>query len=408
LTASNFFIKEEKYQLFERLLLILLAIIFVGFVSSRAFISIGTGGLLVLGIYYAFARGWAMERGNLLLLIPVLFFIPYVFSYTYSENTAMCSMWLMMKLPFLILPFAFWMLPDISQTTLQRILFLFVAIAFVSTLVVLYNYIKNFQLINESFLSGGSMPVPFSHIRYSLILVFTFFSVIWLYMQQKRKSYLLLSVYLFLILHILSVRSGLIALYSGLILSLIYFIVKSRNWKLGFVILLGAGIGGWASFKFIPSLHNRLAYMNYDYGQWKNGKIDGNSDAMRLASLKVGVQMVKENFWIGVGTGDILQESKSISRQLFPQIELDESRKMPHNQFLWTLCSMGFVGLLFFMTAWLLPLVLLSSKLHFIATLFHCIMAVSFMVEYTLEEQVGGTFFMVFSMLFLKQMSKAA
>jgi len=45
------------------------------------------------------------------------------------------------------------------------------------------------------------------------------------------------------------------------------------------------------------------------------------------------------------------------------------------------------------------------NKLNLIVILFHSIMAISFMVEYTLEEQVGGTFFMIFSMFFLKQMS---
>jgi O-antigen ligase len=78
---------------------------------------------------------------------------------------------------------------------------------------------------------------------------------------------------------------------------------------------------------------------------------------------------------------------------------------MPHNQFLWILSSTGVLGLLFFVLAWLLPLWSNRNKLNLIVILFHSIMAISFMVEYTLEEQVGGTFFMIFSMFFLKQMS---
>lgn len=405
MTDSSFFLNEDKQQLFERLLILLLTLIFVGFVSSRAFISIGVGGLFILGIYTRFIAGRIESTKHYVLLLPVLFIVPYMLSYLYSDEIEMCNMWLVMKLPFLILPFAFWMMPPISSSIIERVLRIFVGVVFFSTLIILYRYFNAFDQINDEFLRGGSMPVPFSHIRYSLILVFSFFSALWLYLEKSKRIYSALSFYLFILIHILSVRSGLVAIYFGLLITMAYLILKSGNWKLALIGFFAVIIVGWGSFKFIPSLKNRLAYMNYDYGQWKGGKIDGNSDAMRMASLHTGLEIWKQNFWIGTSTGDILAESKKVSKKLFPEIQFDESRKMPHNQFLWILSSTGVLGLLFFVLAWLLPLWSNRNKLNLIVILFHSIMAISFMVEYTLEEQVGGTFFMIFSMFFLKQMS---
>ncbi len=405
MTRADFFLNKNREQFFERGLLLFIAMIFIGFIGSRALISIGVACLLVLGIFNFFSANAKIPYSSYVLLIPVFFFLPFLYSFFYSENTGQWLSWLLLKLPFLVLPIAFWLLPPISEKVIAKILKVYVLLMVISSGVFLFRYIQHFQQINESFFSGGRMPVPFSHIRYSLLLVFAFFATIWLYINSYKKWLLFVWAYLFIAIHILSVRSGLLSLYVGLAFTVVYFSFKTRQWKLILGMTLSAIIIGWLSFTFAPSLQNRISYMRYDYSQWQIGKIDGNSDAMRLASLKTGVELFKKNIWFGVGTGDILKESKEMSRQLFPTVVSEESRKMPHNEFLWTLSSTGIIGMIFFLMAWLLPLWLFKSRTTYIGLIFHLVMAVSFMVEYTLEEQVGGTLFMLFSMLFLKRMS---
>jgi O-antigen ligase len=160
-----------------------------------------------------------------------------------------------------------------------------------------------------------------------------------------------------------------------------------------------------AAYKTIPSLQNRIAFMRYDFGQWKQGNIDGNSDAMRLASIVTGYQLWQQNVWVGVGSGDILDASKQLEQSLFPNIHDETSLKMPHNEILWTACVLGVLGVVLFFVAWLLPLFVFAHQLHWLYVAIQLVFFVSFMVEYTIEEQIGGTFFVLFQLLFYKWFS---
>jgi len=119
--------------------------------------------------------------------------------------------------------------------------------------------------------------------------------------------------------------------------------------------------------------------MRYDFGQWKEGNIDGNSDAMRLASIVTGYQLWQQNMWLGVGSGDILEASKKLEQSLF--------------------------GVALFFVAWLFPLFVFAHQLNWLYVAIQLVFFVSFMVEYTIEEQIGGTFFVLFQLLFYKWFS---
>jgi len=155
-------------------------------------------------------------------------------------------------------------------------------------------------------------------------------------------------------------------------------------------------------YKTIPSLQNRMSFMRYDWNQWQSGNIDGNSDAMRMASIVSGYELWKQHFWLGVGSGDILEESKKMEASLFTNIKEDKSFKMPHNEFLWTACATGFYGLVIFFLGWLLPFYFFRNEINWLFIVLQLIFFVSFLVEYTLEEQIGGTFFVLFELLFFK------
>ncbi len=142
--------------------------------------------------------------------------------------------------------------------------------------------------------------------------------------------------------------------------------------------------------------------MQYDLENFNKGLIDDHSDGVRLASWKVGYTIFKENSWFGVGTGDILSTSKKCYDTLFPSVQKDSSRKMPHNQFLWVLASMGIVGFIGFCVAYLAPFFLLYKKANWLWWILQLIFFSSFMTEYSLEEQIGGTFNAVFSLVFFK------
>ncbi len=337
------------------------------------------------------------QKRAFIFLIPVAFFALIFWTAFYSTDLSMWLLWVKLKLPFVLFPIAFFLSWQSISTIVQDALKCLWIVILTSSLVVLTSYILNFQALNESFFSGGTMPTPFSHIRYSLLLVISFFII--LFHQIKFKYFLVL--YFFVFIHLLSVRSGIVGLYGGVIVYVLYSALHFQNWKKSLLVLGSAMLLAVGSYSFFPSIKNKLSYMRYDLSQFQQGKIDGNSDAMRISSLIAGVEIAKENKWLGVGAGDILKEAKAKHQQLFPNVAEDQSRKMPHNEFLWTLCVSGIVGLSLFLFAWIYPILYFSKEVSISFIIIQIVFAVSFMVEYTLEEQIGGTLFILLFLLYL-------
>jgi O-antigen ligase len=311
----------------------------------------------------------------------------------------MWLLWVKLKLPFLLFPIAFFLAWQSIASIVQDALKCLWVVMLSSSLIVLTKYALDFQMLNESFFSGGAMPTPFSHIRYSLLLVISFFVILF---HQTKFNYLLL-FFFFVFIHLLSVRSGILALYVGLVVYAIYTVFLFQNWKKSALVLGSAILLAVCSYSFLPSIKNKLSYMRYDLSQWQERKIDGNSDAMRISSLITGVEIAKENPWLGVGAGDILKDAKEKHKQLFPNVLEEQSRKMPHNELLWTLCVSGIAGLSLFLFAWLYPVFYFRKQVSISFIIIQLVFAVSFMVEYTLEEQIGGSLFILLFLLFLAQ-----
>ncbi len=403
MTSAQKLSGRENLSLSERLVLFFCSLIFIGFVSSRVLISLGIIGLLLSGLFLRIASKDSNWRK--ILLTPTVFFVILLLSWFNSDNKDMWAMWLTIKLPFLILPLAFILLEDFSVSIIQTMLKIFVGVMIVSMLFVFIRYALHFEQINISLSAGGRMPVPYSHIRYSLLLTVACFVSMWLYWTSEHKRYLFSILFFFGSLHFISVRSGLFALYAGLAFVLLYFVVVQKQWKLGLISVAASVLISVTAYKTIPSLQNRIAFMRYDFGQWKQGKIDGNSDAMRLASIVTGYQLWQKNVWFGVGSGDILHDSKQLEQSLFPNIQDATSLKMPHNEILWTACVLGVLGVVLFFVAWLMPLFIFAQQLNWLYIAIQLVFFVSFMVEYTIEEQIGGTFFVLFQLLFYKWFS---
>lgn len=336
-----------------------------------------------------------------IFLLPTIYFFIQLFSYFNSEDKEMWLFWLNMKMPFLLFPIAFFLSSDEIIKVIEDALTLFVGVMILSVVIVMSNYFFHFKEINESLFSGGSLPVPFSHIRYSLQVVLAILVCLF---HFKKNSLKWLSIVLFIVvLHFLSVRSGLVIFYSCAIFYSIYVLVKKRSLKTFLFVFGGLLALGFLSARYVPSIKNRLAYMRYDLSQYQQGKIDGNSDAMRLTSLLTGVELMKENLMCGVGTGDILKQSKDKGRSMVPSAN-EESIKMPHNQFLWIGVSTGIVGLVFFLFTFLFPFVYFKSFITLEFLMLYLVFGLSFLVEYTLEEQIGGTLFVLFTLIYFTKM----
>lgn len=388
----------------------------VALIYSKFSLTIGMGLLVLMGFIKikkegAFRLHLNPEiRSNLQklwtrkdFLVVSLFFLMVMVSGIYSSDLQYLGERLRIKLPFLLLPFAFISLPVFREKQYLSVFYIFILAISFSALLVLGNYLMDFEAINIRMGQGKVMPTPTNHIRYSLLTAFGILSgiVLWwkgFYLKYKWESYLIacLSLFLFIFIHILSVRSGLLVLYISMFILSIRWIFLSKRYVLGMLVILGLSIAPVIAFITLPSLNKKVRYMLYDYDQYRLGNVKYLSDAGRVVSMAVGWEIASQSPLIGIGAGDLKQAVAQHYQEKYPELG---KPKMPHNQFLSVFAGTGVIGLFLFLFAFFYPLWYRQNYQDILLTILHVILFCSFLMENTLETAVGVAFYTLFLML---------
>ena len=406
------FLSEDNFQW---LIVICCQLVFIGLISSRALASIGMMALLGSVIVFSDLRQTVQNYLNRKeLWILSLFFWIVCISGLWSEDKSAWLTWTRIKLPFIALPLAFAAVPALGGKRFAALLYGFVLIMVVSAVVVLKNYGLHYSEITDSLLRGNAIPIPFphshiSHIRYTLMLAFAFFccwyfleSKMYLFSENERWLQGFSLLFCFATLHILSVRSSLLALYAGILLMVFRFIFVQKKFALGAALLLIIIAIPFAAIKVVPSLKNKFDYMRYDYRNFQNGEVQNLSDGIRLVSIKEAVDISKQNLWLGIGAGDLRSEMDKRYTTDYPQLA-ESDRKLPHSQLIWTLATTGIIGLSLFMLAFGFPLFANGNYKNWLLVMLHLVLFSSFFTEATLEEQIGTGFYLTLLLVLLNQ-----
>lgn len=387
----------------------LVVAVIVGLTASRALISIATGLLLINIVLHinklSLLKNIADNKRNLsLLIIPlsVLVLIPF------SSNLSGGAELLLQKLPFAIIPLSIGLMQkEFLEKFFFKIAGILMLIMMVSGMVVLANYLSNYEIYTDRLRTGIPIPVPNDHVRYSLMMAFVSVMSVYfmtnkggIFFDKDRKLFAFSAIFSFIMVHILSVRIGLITLYINLIILIIYLSLTRGKLWLSFLLLSVIIFMPVAAYFAVPSFKNRIDYMEYDWQQIKSGNIGHNSDTRRLISLQTGFEMAKQNIWKGSGTGNIQIAVEEFYESTFPEIE-KHNRKLPHNQFLYTLVELGLPGLLALIFAFFYPLFFTRFSQHPLFFFLWVSAFISMLVDNTFESQIGTAFYSVFSALFL-------
>lgn len=311
------------------------------------------------------------------------------------------------RLPFLLLPWAFVNLPRLTQRQYHLLFYVLAWIVALFCVGVGINFALHADAILFGLSEGRPIPVPTHHIRFNLIIATTIIAGGWLWQQGfkgrfgwERPALAALVVFLFLFIHVLSVRSGLAALYMALGFTAVRFIWRTRRWGLGLAVLAALIALPLIAVNTVPSLKQRVAYMQYDWQHYQSGEGETYSDAERWISLKTGWIMWRENLLFGVGAGDLPRETERITRQYFPKYL--ETPKLPHNQFLYLLAGTGLIGLILSCAAFYYPLWLDRYRRYYLFVTFQVMVFVSFLVEYTIETAMGVAWYLFYTLWFMR------
>lgn len=307
---------------------------------------------------------------------------------------------LRIKVPFLVLPWIYFTLPRFSDRQFKGLLYFMLLLLSLTSIGILVNYLTHFEAVQLMIKQGQPMPTPGNHIRLSLLLAMTIigggYLVVEGYFWQKRwERWLIgsLTLGLFVFMHILSVRSGLAALYLALGgLALRYAWVSGRYWVAIGVIaaILALPVVGYYT---LPSFKMKIDYTLWDFQTAVSGQTRVLSDGDRIRSLRIGWSLFKSSPITGIGPGNLHQEVDRIYAAQYPEVE---NRLIPHNQFIFVMAGTGLIGLVIFLITLIFPFFYHKNYRNWLFLATYIVLFTSFMVEATIENSTGVALFCFF------------
>lgn len=311
---------------------------------------------------------------------------------------------LRIKMPFLLIPLAYLGLPKLTGLSFNRILYFFILLMSISVVGVLLLYAYNYEEVNELLKQGQHLAAPCNHIRFSVSVALSVIAV-WYLVKKKfgsntihEKIIKALGVFLFVAIHILSVKTGIVCLYAAMIVLAFREIYTSRKYKLGVSIIAILIFLPVLAYKTVPSFNRKVHYTIYDLQMYGEGQGSNYGDSGRITSIAVAYKLFKKSPFIGTGAGNLNNEVAELFAKDYPEYE---KPLMPHNQFMFVIAGSGIMGFILFLIALFLPLLYRRAYRNDFYLGFYILFLTSFMIEHTIENALGVGMFSSFILLCL-------
>jgi len=335
-------------------------------------------------------------------MTSIMFFGLYCLGVLWSENSANAGFDLEVKMSLAIIPIVI-MFSNYTVEQIRILLLTFIAGLLICILWLLTNGANNYyctcdtrQLlyihlskeIHPSYLAFymnvgiGVLLIDYFNgalglfkrrwVYVALILIFTGFSILLL-----SKIGVLTSAILFLSL-------------------LIYWLIK-RKWILFLLFTFCSILAPYVIYKGSDLVQSRVKEF-VEGVDTDTEKTWLGSTSLRTVIWNESTSLFLENFWIGVGTGDVQDEL--VERYEDASINQAVRQNLnAHNQFLQTSLALGVLGLLT-IAIMLLQALIRMKRMKYFNLIFSLISGVFFFTESVLETQAGVVFFAVFFAIF--------
>jgi O-antigen ligase len=376
----------------------------------RVLPSIGIVGVLLTGLLsYLLHRATYTRQNTVAYLSFVLVYVIHLGSglLTNTVNLDAYKRDVVLQLPFLALPLGFWLLPPIPTPNVRRLWILLVLVTVVSAILSTGNYLLHVEEINAMYLQSKVMPTEPDHIRFSLIITLAIgAAALLLYnpgLQTRLRPWLVAAIIgLAFYQHLLAVRSGLVTLYAIGVLGILWLVFRAKQYKKAAFLGVTLILLPLFSYVFFPTFRNKSANTREDVGRVSQTSSANNYSLVgRVFSYKVALMVIKDNPWFGVGKADMEQELATHYKREFPNIQ-PEAYILPHNQYLYSAVAFGSVGLLLFIVSFYYAGLTRWPSYSPLLLIQYLIVTLSFLVEYTLETQIGIAFSLFFLLLALE------
>lgn len=351
----------------------------------------------------------ALKKGGrkVFLLFFALFYVLHIIGLLNTADMSSGLFDLEVKFSLLIFPVLFITLDArvLDQKWINRILLAFVFGSVLSMLI-------SFGVSGWAYLREGDSSVFyysdvsfFHHVAY-MAMYLDFATVICLYFLIERRSSLnrisrwglLLAILFFMFsVVLLSSKAGLLGMILVLFFAMIYLIIRQKmilHGVLGFIF----SVTVFYAFSILfPYSQQRIQRATDAVEQRTElDKKSAESTTERILVWQSALELVGNNFFTGVGTGDVVDELVAVYER--DGIEAAaEDRLNAHNQVLQTQLGLGIIGTISLLLILLLPLLEGFRKDHFVYVLFLLLFGFNILFESMLQTQSGVIFYAFFN-----------
>jgi O-antigen ligase len=392
-------------------------VLILAMLCSKLLLSMAMFGLVLLGILsriYGFGKALPSFMGRIDVFAPAVVVVFTIFTGLYSADTKFWWREVTLLAPVLGLPIVLYWLAPMSERQykgLYAVLVVFCAIAAASTLYTYYSMPAYYEALLKQ---GQSIQPrllgikPIDHIRFSLLCALACVTggYLWWHSFEQKWRWLwgFCALVLFASLHILAVRSGLLALYLCLAAVGLRQIISQKEYLKGGLVFFALLVLPFLAVKISPSLRGKYEYARWEMEQFfEKGSVAQNSDAGRWASIYVGVQIGNQNPLLGVGFGDVGHQAYYYYAKYFPNAQ---RQLLPHNEWAYRYAGGGVLGVLALCFSFFVPLFYKKRYTDFLFLMFNIVVFSSFLTESTLSTALGVALFSFFSAISINYLQK--
>jgi len=376
---------------------------------SAAFIPIHGLGSIYIATWLFVALWFMFMHKSLSLTIfsPLwsilpLFYLIHLLAMVYTQNIRSGWFDLEVKLSLILLPFIFY--NQHKQLNTQNIHFfkwfyvlsiLGISLFLIIKAAIIYQKTGD---LGQCYYNELSKPYHPSYLVMYIVMAIVFLYDFIITLNSRLLKIVLIVWILFQLgfIYLLSSKAGILSAIIVLFLMSLHYIVRKRTILIPLMVLLISilfvYVGVFGNFRF-KAVENTIQTAQTNVATTE-------SNAARWLIWQAGLEVAKENWLLGVGTGDVKDKllEEYAKRGMTGALE---NKLNAHNQFLETLIGQGIIGILLLFLVFLIPFFRAMKSQQLPWLMFLLLTAFNFLFESMLNTQSGVFFFSYFYAFFV-------
>lgn len=340
---------------------------------------------------------------NSVFVILVTFFLLHLIGLLYSSNMHAGWFDIEVKLTMILFPLVFFLSDFLTEQKRKLVLLTFVIGTTIAMFVCIgaafYEYFAN--NVNNFFymkLSIVHHPTYFAmYICFSLAVILKYLLYDESEISKFLKSLFVILIFLFAVfIYMLSSKAGIIIFFVTLAAMSLPAIFKKNKRIFASFVLMFAAFQIWFSL----TQNMRFETVSKSVATAEQNVTTAESNGVRVLIYEAAIYIIKSNYAIGVGTGDIKDELM-LEYKVRNMKGAFENKLNAHSQFLETFIGQGIAGISLLLLLFFIPFLNSIKTRNWLLMTFVFVVALNFLTESMLNTQAGVVFFAFFYSFFV-------